>query len=182
MTRKKLDENGLLYLLSKLLLLFVRSEPGKGLSQNDLTDELKAQIMAQFSGSWNDLTDRPVNVSTWVNDAEYQTYQQVTAAIAAALAASGFQTAAQVEAAIDQALSQMGDIFIVVDVRPAPVNALPNRIYLVPGDAGLEQWILVNGAWERVGAVEISLDGYFNETNLVPITNAEIDAMIASLI
>jgi hypothetical protein len=40
---------------------------------------------------------------------------------------------------------------------------------------------LVNGQWEKFGSVEISLDGYFNETNLTPITNAEIDQMIASL-
>jgi hypothetical protein len=32
---KRLDENGVLYLLSKLLLMFVRSEPGKGLSQRE---------------------------------------------------------------------------------------------------------------------------------------------------
>ena len=41
--------------------------------------------------------------------------------------------------------------------------------------------LAVGGAWERFGSVDISLDGYFNESNLVPITNSEIDSMIASL-
>jgi len=181
----RLDSNGVLYLLSKLLLLFVRQEPGKGLSANDLTDELKQMILGQFSGSWTDLTDKPTAVSTWINDAEYQTALQVSQAISTALAASGFQTEGQVEALIEAALSQLDmDVFIVVDELPDPSAGIPNKIYLAPDTEGtaLEQWILVDGAWEKVGSVSISLDGYFNEQNLVPITNSEIDAMIASLL
>jgi galactitol-specific phosphotransferase system IIB component len=174
--------------LSKLLLLFVRQETGKGLSQNDLTDELTQMILGQFSGSWNDLADRPANVSYWTNDANYQSALQVSSAISTALTASGFQTAAQVEALIEAALATLDtDIFIVVDELPDPGDALPNKIYLVPASDGisgnsLEEWIVVNGKWEKFGAVALSLDGYFNETNLTPITNSEIDAMIASLL
>ena len=86
---KRLDDNGLLYLLSKLLLLFVRSEPGKGLSTNDLTDELKQMILNQFDGRWASLTGKPTNVSEWANDANYQSALQVSSAISTALAASG---------------------------------------------------------------------------------------------
>ena len=184
---KRLDDNGLLYLLSKLLLLFVRNEPGKGLSTNDLTDDLKQMILAQFSGSWTDLADKPVNVSYWTNDANYQTALQVSASISTALAASGFQTASQVEALIEAAMSTLDtDLFIVVDVLPDPAEALPNKIYLAPASGGsagnaLEEWIVVNGEWERLGSVDISLEGFFNESNLTPITNSEIDQMIASL-
>jgi hypothetical protein len=61
-----------------------------------------------------------------------------------------------------------------------------NKIYLSPAQGGsgnnsLEEWVAVSGAWERFGSVDVSLAGYFNEGNLVPITNAEIDSMIASL-
>jgi len=45
----------------------------------------------------------------------------------------------------------------------------------------MEEWVAVNGVWEKLGSVDISLEGYFNESNLVPITNSEIDGMIASL-
>jgi hypothetical protein len=181
---KRLDDNGLLYLLSKLLLLFVRSEAGKGLSTNDLTDELKQMILGQFSGSWNDLTDRPTAVSHWTNDANYQSAIQVSQAISTALTASGFQTAAQVEALIEAAMATLDtDLFIVVDVLPDPADAKPNKIYLIPAQdgSGMEEWILVNGAWERFGSVDINLEGFFNESNLTPISNAEIDSMIASL-
>jgi hypothetical protein len=159
--KRKLDEQGLLYLLSKLLLLFVRQEAGKGLSQNDLTDELKAAILSQFSGSWHDLADRPTAVSAWLNDL-------------------GFQTAAQVEAAIDAAIAQLGEVFTVVDELPA--QGSPGKIYLVSEGGNFAQFIWHASEWRRKGAADISLEGYFNEHNLVPITNAEIDAMLASLV
>jgi hypothetical protein len=119
----QLDDSGVLYLLTRLFALFVRKETGKGLSTNDLTDELKALILGQFSGSWNDLTNKPVNVYHWVSvararvnecehkftqqftaDAAYQSAQQVASAISSALQASGYQTAAQVEAALGGAI------------------------------------------------------------------------------
>ena len=183
---KRLDDNGLLYLLSKLLLMFVRMEPGKGLSENDLTDDLKQMILNQFDGTWASLSGKPTAVSVWTNDANYQTALQVSSSISAALAASGFQTAAQVETLIDAAMATLDtDIFVVVETLPPASTANPNKIYLAPsgGPEGntMEEWVAVNGHWEKFGSVDISLDGYFNESNLVPITNGEIDAMIASL-
>jgi hypothetical protein len=150
--------------------MFVRSEPGKGLSQNDLTDALKQMILDQFDGTWASLSGKPTAVSAWTNDAGYQTALQVSSAISAALLASGFQTAAQVEALIDAALATLDtDIFVVVETLPLASSANPNKIYLAPaagggsGDNTLEEWIAVNGAWEKLGSVDISLDGYFNE-------------------
>jgi len=184
---KRLDDNGLLYLLSKLLLLFVRSEPGKGLSQNDLTDALKQMILDQFDGTWASLSGKPTAVSAWTNDVNYQTAVQVSQSISTTLAASGFQTAQQVDTLIQAALSTLDmSIFVVVDPLPAASTANPNKIYLAPAPGGsgenvMEEWVAVNGVWERFGSVDISLAGYFNENNLVPITNGEIDGMIASL-
>jgi hypothetical protein len=177
---KRLDENGTLYLLSKLLLLFQRQEPGKGLSQNDLTDTLKQMILNQFDGTWASLSGKPTNVSAWTNDAGYQTALQVSSAISAALLASGFQTASQVEALIDAALAAIDtSIFIVVDELPETSEANANKIYVVAGDG--TEWFVKAGDWEQVGDVSVSLEGYFNESNLVPITNSEIDSMIAGL-
>ena len=191
---KRLDDNGVLYLLSKLLLLFVRSEPGKGLSQNDLTDSLKNMILNQFDGTWGSLSGKPSAVSSWTNDANYQSALQVSQAISTALSASGFQTAQQVETLIQAALSTLDTgIFVVVESLPSASAANPNKIYLAPvggdalspggsGDNLMEEWVAVGGKWEKLGSVNVSLDGYFNESNLVPITNSEIDGMIASLL
>jgi len=63
---KYLDQNGLLYVIQKIkgwLGNKVDKVEGKGLSTNDLTDELKAKILAagdsSFSGVYSDLTNKP---------------------------------------------------------------------------------------------------------------------------
>lgn len=48
---KYLDENGLLYLWSKIKALFVAKEAGKGLSANDLTNALKTNYDAAYTHS-----------------------------------------------------------------------------------------------------------------------------------
>lgn len=146
---KRLDENGILYFIGKMLLLFQRQEAGKGLSTNDLTNELKTMIQ---SPAWANITGAP-----------------------------NFQTGAQVAAAIAAALSQVDtNIFVVVNALPAVGAANTNKIYVLAGDG--TEWFIKNGAWEQVGEAAASLEGYFNEANLVPITNAEIDQMIAGLV
>jgi hypothetical protein len=178
---KRLDDNGTLYLLSKLLLLFQRQEAGKGLSTNDLTDALKQAILNQFDGTWGSLTGKPTAISAWTNDVEYQTATQVASKISTEMAASGFQTATQVEAAIEDALFTLDTaIFEVVSELPEVGEANTNKIYIVAGDG--TEWFVKNGAWEPVGEASVSLDGYFNEENLVAISNAEIDAIIAGLL
>jgi len=86
----------------------------------------------------------------------------------------------QVETAIDAAIAQLGEVFIVVDALPAV--GLPGKIYLVSEGSNFSQWIWHAGAFKRKGSADVSLVGYFHEGNLVPITNQEIDAMLASLV
>jgi len=157
----RLDSNGTLYLIGKLLALFQRQEAGKGLSTNDLTNDLKAKILNQFDGTWASLTGKPTNVSTWTNDANYQTAAQV---------------AALIEAAIEEIDT---DLFVVVDELPEVSEANTNRIYVLATDS--TEWFVKDDEWELIGDASMSLEGYFNQSNLVPITNTEIDNMIASL-
>jgi hypothetical protein len=171
----RLDSNGVLYLTMKYLLLFQRQESGKGLSANDFTDALKTSL--------ENLRD---------NTANYQTYTQVSTAISAALegyiteaevnaALANYSTAAQVTAEISAALQTIDtEIFVVVATLPDAVDALPNKIYIVAGDQ--TEWFVKDGEWEQVGEASVSLEGYFNTTNLVPITNAEIDSILAGLV
>ncbi len=65
---KFLDDNGLLYLWSKIVAAFVGKEAGKGLSTNDLTTELKAGYdgAATHAGSAHAPSDAEKNVqSDW---------------------------------------------------------------------------------------------------------------------
>ena len=58
-----LDANGLLFLWQQILAQFVKKEEGKGLSTNDLTDELLEKIQnagtSSFDGNYNSLTSQP---------------------------------------------------------------------------------------------------------------------------
>jgi hypothetical protein len=81
---------------------------------------------------------------------------------------------------IDTAMTNIDTaIFVLVDALPDTTEANTNKVYVVAGDG--TEWFVKDGAWEQVGEAAVSLEGYFNEQNLLPITNAEIDAMLASL-
>ena len=42
------------------------------------------------------------------------------------------------------------------------------------------EWMVINGAWERVGSSDVDLSGYLQTTDIVAITNSEIDTVVAS--
>jgi hypothetical protein len=42
-----------------------------------------------------------------------------------------------------------------------------------------EEWWAVGGAWQQIGSTAVDLSGYVKHTDLVPITNEEIDAIFA---
>lgn len=71
------------------------------------------------------------------------------------------------------------------------VEALPttdideNTVYMVLDDSTSSdnkyiEWMYINGAWEKTGDTEIDLSGYVQTTDIVAITNEEIDAAFAA--
>ena len=168
---KQLSQDGLLYFWQRLKTKFVAQVPGKGLSTNDLTDELLEKLnnagVSSFNGQWNGLTGTPPGVSTFSNDAGYQNSAQVAAAVSSGVAGANHLR------------------FEKVASRPAVASAQANVVYLVPiagatGEDKYDQWVLVDGAWENWGTSFIDLSLYLLKTELVAITNAEIDAILAS--
>lgn len=172
--------NGLLYLLQKIKLAFagkVDKVDGKGLSTNDLTDELKQKILnagdSSFSGNYSDLTGAPTELSAFNNDVGYQTSAQVESTISA----KGYQTATQVAEAINNSTKISKEI---VESLPEVSSAKENVIYMILKDGGTgndvyDEYMLVNGKLEMVGNSEVDLNGYWNESNLSEISNSEID-------
>ena len=166
MGKKYVGSNALLYVTNKLKTLIggkVDKVEGKGLSTNDLTDELKAKILAagdsSFSGDYNDLTNKPTipaaitKVSELTND-------------------SGFVTETQVNNKLTAVYKYKGSV--------ANKEALPTSDQVVGDTYNLEDSgmnVAWNGTeWDDLGAI-IDLTGYVKETDLVEVTNAEIDAM-----
>lgn len=94
--------------------------------------------------------------------------------------AKGYQNASQVQSAIAEAV---GDItgFEYSVVAELPGTGEKGIIYLVAhshgeGD-GYDEYIWVNNAFEKIGNTDIDLSGYVLTTDLVEITNEEVQQL-----
>lgn len=73
----------------------------------------------------------------------------------------------------------------IVDTLPAVASADTNTIYmkLENGDSSDNkyiEWMVINGAWEKVGTSDVDLSGYLQKTEVTAITNGDIDTVVAS--
>lgn len=115
----------------------------------------------------------PTKVSDLSNDSKFQTQSQVSAAITAAV----------------------GDIvgieYVILKVGEYNGNGVPTitgnvgKIYLVPKTPSetaniYTEWIYANGAFEKIGDTAVDLSGYVQESELIPLTNAQIDEIMAT--
>ena len=68
-------------------------------------------------------------------------------------------------------------------VSELPETGKTNILYLVAkteaasGD-GYDEYLYINGAWERVGSTDIDLSGYVKASEMHAITNTEITAIV----
>lgn len=113
------------------------------------------------------IKNKPTKVSDFTND-------------------SNFQTQSQVQQAINDAVGQItGLSFEIVQTLPATGTA--GTIYLVPNSGSAPNiydeyvWITSggSGSFEKIGTTDVDLSGYVQYSNLVAITNSEIDTIVA---
>ena len=72
-------------------------------------------------------------------------------------------------------------------VDELPAEGQKGKIYLVPNQSAgsniKDEYIWIqdgaNGRFEKIGSTDVDLTDYWNDTNLVAITTAEIDALFA---
>ena len=148
------------------------------------------------SGAYGDLTGTPTiptDNSQLANGAGYQTSEQVETAITG----KGYQTASQVESAItgkgyqtasqvQSAISAAGHLKrAIVESLPEVGSADENTVYMVLSDGAegeniYEEWMVIEGVWERIGSTDVDLSGYLQETDMVEITDEEIDEILAT--
>lgn len=188
---KYLDYNGLLYFWTQLktkLSNKVDKETGKGLSTNDYTTAEKTKLSGIEAGAEVNIIEGievngtlitpdgnrvvditvPTVVSDLTNDVNYQTDEDVAEAIEEAIAGI-----AGVEFQIVQALPAIGEkgvIYLLSHQGTAP-DVYDEYI-----------WITVSGvgSWEKIGTTQVDLSNYVQFTDLVPITNQEIDTICNS--
>ena len=113
------------------------------------------------------IKNKPTKVSDFTND-------------------SNFQTQSQVQQAINDAIGQItGLSFEIVQTLPATGTA--GTIDLVPNSGSApniyDEYVWVtsggSGSFEKIGTTDVDLSGYVQYSNLVAITNAEIDTIVA---
>ena len=111
----------------------------------------------------------------------YQTAAQVNAAITG----KGYQTSDQVQAAINESLSGITGIDIQV-VESLPTTGKKGVIYLVAhahGDTDNYDeyvWVASKNKYEKIGNTDIDLSGYVQKTDLVELTDKDLETMWAS--
>jgi len=93
---------------------------------------------------------------------------------------AGFQTASDVSTAIADALDDItGITYSVVEALPATGEA--GIIYLIAHTHGerdvYDEYIWVNNAFEKIGNTDIDLSGYMLTTDMVAITDTEINTI-----
>ena len=148
-------KNTFLYFWSKLKLLLnnkVDKEAGKGLSTNDLTDALVTKInnASDFDGNYNSLTNKPSINSIEIAGAK-------SLADIGIQPAGNYQTEAQVRAIMAE----------IVNSAPATLDTLQELAAALGNDANFAT------------TMTTALAGKVNSSDLVEMTNAEVDAMMA---
>lgn len=119
--------------------------------------------------------------SEYVTDSEltqkgYQTGAQVESAITG----KGYQTSSQVQALINNAVSGITGIEFSV-VSSLPSSGKKGVIYLVANGGKTkniyDEYIWITDKFEKIGSTEIDLTPYMKKTDMVEISNSEIDAI-----
>lgn len=105
--------------------------------------------------------------------------------IANIVEAYGYQTSAQVQSAISSAISDIQSFSYEV-VSTLPATGETGVIYLVPHAHGVGDtydeyvWIESSSSFEKIGHTDVDLSGYVLTSDLIAITNAEIDTISAT--
>lgn len=190
-----LDNTGLTYFWGRLKTYFVKQESGKGLSTNDLTNELKsnyddavtkANALTTAGAEANKINTIKVNGVASTPDSSKAVDITVPTKVSALTNDSGYQTESQVSSSIATALGKITGISFSI-VETLPETGENGVIYLIAdthSDANDSYdeyaWIPSINDYEKIGNTDVDLSGYWDKEKLIPITTAEIDTLIAS--
>lgn len=166
---------------------FVKKEWGKGLSSNDLTDELKDKILKSeenVQSDWNQLdkskdsfiNNKPTKLSDFYNDRDFIT--SVTKDLVNYYQKSQVYTKAEIQSLIN-IVNQIS--IKKVDKLPTE-NIDPRVFYLVP-KAGTEndmydEYMYIEGKWELFGVSSISFQNYYTKEQCDTLIEETITRMI----
>lgn len=156
----------------------------------DDSEKLGGQLPSYYAKT----TDIPTKTSQLTNDSSFTTMSavekkgyQTSSQVNTIVTGKGYQTSSQVQTAINNALSGITGIDFKI-VESLPTTGVKGTIYLIAHAHGTndsyDEYIWVtNGStskFEKIGNTDIDLSAYLKKTDIVAITNAEIDSILAS--
>lgn len=134
--------------------------------------------------SATDLTNHTNNTAIHVTESD-KTNWNGKANKATTLAGYGItdaMTEEEITQAINAAVSSVSGISFEV-VSELPTSGESGKIYLLSHAHGeqdnYDEYIYYNSNWEKIGNTDIDLSGYWLKSDLVSITNEEIDSIVA---
>ena len=144
---------------------------------SDLTNGADFQSSAQVKSTITSYGyQTATNVSDIVESKGYQNATQVNNAITS----KGYQTESQVSALINSAVSGITGISFEI-VGSLPTTGKAGVIYLLSNSGTApnvyDEYIWLNTKFEKIGTTAVDLSGYVQASEIVAITNAEIDAI-----
>lgn len=179
--KKHLDNNGLLYLWTKLKAYFVKKDENKVLSTNDYTNDEKKKLSEIETGANKTIVEDVLTSDSTTN--------ALSAAQGKALLAK-FEDVYNKEQ-VDDAIAKAGHLKreIVTSV-PTVLTAKENVIYMLKvsnavGDDKYKEYMLIDGQdgtleIVQIGDTSTDLTDYMKTGDLVAISNTEIDAVLAT--
>lgn len=207
--KKFLDNNGLLYFWQKIVNAFVKKDGSKVLSDNNYSTEEKNKLAGlenytlpkattttlggikagagvevtedgtlnatgggtADSVDWSNVQNKPTKVSDFVNDSGFQTASDVQGAINTAT--EGLATEEYVNSKVSAVYKYKGS---VANQEALPQSPEIGDVYNLEDTGANVAW---DGTkWDNLG-MTIDLTGYVQESELVAITNGEIDNIVA---
>lgn len=144
----------------------------------DINNNSALQEALAAKANASELTAHTGNSDIHVTASDKQTWNAKTTM--QEVEAKGYQNASQVQSAIAEAV---GDItgFEYSKVEELPKTGEKGIIYLVSHSHGegdsYDEYIWVNNAFEKIGNTDIDLSGYVLTTDLVEITNEEVQQL-----
>lgn len=183
-----------LYILTKLKAVldggYVAKEDGKGLSTNDLTNELLAKLNASKDVSYEQIAesgDDTIKIATiTINSVATDIYAPRTIVD---LAVSDDSTNPVqnkiIKKYIDDAVASVIGIHfeIVASIEDLPTVGKDGTIYLVPNTGSGKNiydeyaWIESLKKYEKLGTTDIDLTPYLLKADLVEVSTTDIDTM-----
>lgn len=166
-TYNRLDDNGLLYVLT-LLKPIIQASGDTNIIE-----------VVQKNGVALTVNNKTVNV-------EVPTTADIQGLISTALANTGdpYQTESDVDDAIQDAIAGISGLEFEI-VQSLPQTGQAGVIYLLSNSGTApnvyDEYIWINNTFEKIGSTAVDLSGYVQAAEMHALTNAEIDTIFGQV-